>query len=787
MCAQISDFSPMPYALTNPKVDFRKVLSTYLYYWPLYIIFFAVSFVCLFFYSKRIVPVYTIKASIIIKDEVKEPGFKSQLEQLEVYNTPKLAEDELEILKSRKLMEQVVKDLNLQVSYFVKDNFKKLEFYNNSPVNFHMYSLLGDDSSGVIKIKIKNSKEFQIEEPSGQDKEFLFNENLTNLKLGTYAISPAVGYLDFSKKQITIVVNSYNNTVGGYQNALDVELPNKLVPVIELSIKDQIPERGKDILNHLIELYNQNNLDEKNRLTEKTLNFINSRIDSLSGDLMSSEIAVQNYRRSEGIADMPSQSKIYLENVQSNDSKLNDVNVQLNIINGISKYWGSSQNIQVISASLGSNYPQLNDLIERLSQLNLQREKMLANTPEGNPAFDPINRAIQSLKVEITNNIQSIKESLLLTKSKLHDNNSNFESSIKNVPQQERELVSKTRQQTIREDLYNYLLQKREEIGLNYAAILPDARIVDYAYTGPAKSAKILFCLIALFIGAAIPTGIVYSRITWNNRVIDLDQVERDLDIEILGGISKTYLTESLINFNDGCFDITEEFRDLRTNLNSKRPNLIKGSVIMVTSSIANEGKSFISSNLGSTFAVSGKKVIILEMDFRKPQISKMFRLSEQSSGLTDYLKGKSTIEDIIQVSEHDNNLHIISSGVFVNNPSELLQSAEMDRLFTYLREKYDDIIVDTPPINLVTDAKLIARFADITLYVVRQAYTYKTLLPFIKSLYKKNLLSNMYIVFNGVNRKQYGYDYSHNYYSRVKRGNSLMLRTNMMHFFSRF
>jgi len=787
MCAQLSDFSSTPYTVTNPKDDFRKVLSRYLYHWPLYIIFFAVSLVCLFFYSKITAPVYTIKASIIIKDEVKEPGFKSQLEQLEVYNTPNLAEDELEKLKSRTLMKQVVKDLHLQVSYFVKDNFKTLELYNNSPVNFHMYNMPGDDTTGILKIKIKNQKAFQIEEPSGQDKEFLFGQNLTSLKLGTYTISPSAGYGKFNKKQITIVVNSYNNTVDGYQDALVAELPNKLVPVIELSIKDQIPERGKDIINHLIELYNQNNLDEKNQLTEKALNFINSRIASFSGGLTSSEIAVQNYRKSEGIADMPSQSKIYLENEQSNDSKLNDVNVQLSIINGISKYLVSSQNIQMVSASLGSNYPALNDLIEKLSQLNLQREKMLANTPEGNPAYDPINRAIQSLKVEIANNIQSIKQSLLLTKSKLHDNSSNFESSIKNVPQQERELISKTREQSIREDLYTYLVQKREEIGLNYAAILPDARIVDYAYAGAAKSSKMMFGLILILIGVVLPTGIIYGRITWTNRVIDLDQVERELEIEILGEISKTYLTPSLVNFNDGCFGITEELRDLRTNLNSKRTHINKGSVIMVTSSIANEGKSFISSNLGCTFAVSGKKVIILEMDFRKPQISKVFGMSERSPGLTDYLKGKSKIEDIIQVSEHDNNLHVISSGMFVNNPSELLQSASMDNLFTFLLKNYDDIIVDTPPVNLVTDAKLIARFADITLYVVRQAYTYKTLLPFIKSLYKKNLFSNMHIVFNGVNRKQYGYDYSDNYYSRVKRGNSLMLKTNMMQFFSRF
>ncbi|WP_158995081.1 tyrosine-protein kinase family protein [Mucilaginibacter sp. L196] len=787
MCAQLSDFSSTPYAPLNPKDDFRKVVSRYLYHWPLYIAFFAISLVCLFFYSKFTAPVYTIKASIIIKDEVKEPGFKSQLEQLEVYNTPNLAEDELEKLKSRTLMTQVVKDLHLQVSYFVKDNFKTLELYNNSPVNFHMYNLPGDDTTGILRIKIKNRKVFQIEEPSGQAKEFLFGQNLTSLKLGTYTISPAAGYDNFSKKQITIVVNSYNNTVDGYQDALVAELPNKLVPVIELSIKDQIPERGKTILNHLIELYNQNNLDEKNQLTEKALNFINSRIASFSGTLTSSEIAVQNYRKSEGIADMSSQSKIYLENEQSNDSKLNDVNVQLSIINGISKYLVSSQNIQMVSASLGPNYPALNDLIEKLSQLDLQREKMLANTPEGNPAFDPINRAIQSLKVEIANNIQSIKQSLLLTKSKLHDNSSNFESSIKNVPQQERELISKTREQSIREDLYTYLVQKREEIGLNYAAILPDARIVDYAYAGAPKSSRMMFGIILILIGVVLPTGIIYGRITWTNRVIDLDQVERELEIEILGEISKTYLTPSLVNFNDGCFGITEELRDLRTNLNSKRTHINKGSVIMVTSSIANEGKSFISSNLGCTFAVSGKKVIVLEMDFRKPQISKVFGMSERSPGLTDYLKGKSSIEDIIQVSEHDNNLHVISSGMFVNNPSELLQSASMDILFTFLLKNYDDIIVDTPPVNLVTDAKLIARFADITLYVVRQAYTYKTLLPFIKSLYKKNLFSNMHIVFNGVDRKQYGYDYSDNYYSRVKRGNNLMLKTNMMQFFSRF
>ena len=789
MSAKISEFSiPNSHKEKGGSLDIWAVANRYLYHWPLFVTFLTVSLALAYVYLQLAVPVYQVRASVIINDEKKEPDSKSQLQEIDVYGTSKLAENELEVFQSRRLIEQVVNDLQLQVSYYQKHGFRSVDVYTNSPILFQTIKAAKKDTIAVLKIKLNDSKSFFLKGTDLRYKKYFFNDILSS-KMGSWKLSLRKG-IDFKAgTEFTVVINPVSLAAANYQSLITTEQPNKLVPVIELSLKDKNEQRSKDVINRLINLYNLNNVAEKNRLTENTLAFINNRISSLSGDLRSSENAVQNFRSDEGIADISSQSKIYLENAQSNDNKLNEINVQLSIIGAVEKLLNSPQNIQSASASLGSTYPNLNSLIEKLSLLQLQHDRMLTNTPESNPAFEPVNGQISSTKAEIKANIQSIKVSLQSVKEKLERYNSSYESSIKNVPVQERALVSKTREQTIRENLYNYLLQKREEVALNYAAILPDARIVDYAYSGPAKSVALFVYLGAVLFGLCLPAAIIYSRLNLNSRIMHADEIESQLQIDIFSEISKDIASDGIINFRDAGTAISEQFRDLRTNLVYQNINAENGVVTLVTSSIANEGKSFISSNLGSSLALSGKKTVILEMDFRKPQVIDSFKLLKQHKGLIDYLNGEAKVDEIVQKSGVYDNLDLIGCGAIPNNPSELFERKEMDLLFTYLRGVYQQIIVDSPPVNLVTDAKLISKYCDITLYIIRQAFTYKSLLKFINSLYLKGQLKNIQIVFNGIENGRYGYGnhYENDYYHVPNLDSKRALKIRMKKFLTRF
>ena len=721
------------------------------------------------FYFQKVNPMYTLNATVVIKDEKKEANEKNNLQELYISNSPKLVENEIEVLKSRGLIGQVVSDLQLWVNYQEKDGMETVNLYKKSPLIFKFLDSSGDISSRVLKIKIKDSNSFYLRNSDGKFHEFFFHETLKN-KLGTWKLIPTSNLEKFSGREIKISINNPDKVAEEYQTSISAEQANKLASTINLTLKDEVEQRGKDILNDLITFYNEASIAEKNRTTKRTFDFIDDRINTLASDLNASEENIEGYRSSRGITDISSQSQVYLENVQANDSKLNEVNVQLNVIGGIDKYLNSPQNLQYAPSTLGITDPLLNSSIEKLSQLQLQREKLLATTPETNPDFEPIDRQIKTTKHAIKENIENIRSSLLLTKNKLESFNSKYESSIRNVPVQERQLIDKTRQQSIKENLYVYLLQKREEVALNYSSILSDARIVDYAYASSKSTRKPIVYGVAFLLGIILPAGLIYARSALSNKVTTAKEIEEVTGLPILAELSYINISSSLIITGKNNIVISEDFRKLRTNLNLLRDNHEKGWVTLITSSISNEGKSFVSTNLGCFLALSGKKTIILEMDWRRPKISGIFNLSASHPGISDYLANESSIDQIIQKSSVNPNLDLIVSGPLPPNPSELLESNEIESLIQRLRLNYDHIIIDTPPVNLVTDAKILSRYSDTILYIIRQAFTYKSLLTFIKSLSKEGQFVNMKIVFNSIEKGRYGYgdNYGKGYYKAI-------------------
>ena len=749
----------------------RDLVNKYLYHWPLFVISIIACTAIAFIYIKNQFPVYSIMAKISIKDDQKSStDTKAALQELDILKSPKVVENEVAIIRSRPLIAKVVNDLKLWVNYKtpINDNlpvsYNKKDLFSASPVNFILLSSIDKVKAVQFTIVINDLHCFTLKRLNGSTQKLPFNVPLTS-KWGKWKLQPTALLLSNIGKTIVIDVQSPQKVTGNYQNALNLTL-DKNAPIVSLQIEDEVPQRGVDVLNHIIAAYQTQNIKDKNKETQSTLRFIDDRLASLTGELTNVEKDVENYKSSIGLTDISSKSQFYLDNVQNNESKLSEVNIQLNVISGIEGYVHS--NAATAPATLGIADPGLVSLVEQLSKLQLQRNRLLATTPEGNPLFDPINSQISSTKEAIKNKVNGIKASLLATQKELKSNNSNFQSSIKSMPGQERQYVSIKRQQGIKENLYVYLLQKREEVALSYASTLTDAQIVEQPYYDNPQYNRKYPLAIALLGGFLFPIGLISTRKTIRNRVTNKNEIELITGVPVICELSQSESKTPIVVLNRDAFAIGEQLRSLRTNLllqvNNHRGD---GKVTLFTSSIAGEGKSFVSSNIGLSLAASGKKTVILELDMRKPKITQIFDLDSAQLGLSDFLNGKCSKHEITMPSGIHSNLHIMRSGSIPDNPSELLESAAMRELINELRYEYDNILVDSPPLRLVTDALILAPMCDICLYMVRHNYTSKKDLTFIEEVYHDNKLPNMQVVFNCVQMDQrYGYSANHGYYN---------------------
>jgi capsular exopolysaccharide synthesis family protein len=745
----------------NNTLSLKDITAKYINRWPYFLVGLLLAFICAYIYIQIVPPVYEIKATLLVKDKKKSPEIRSALEELDVSNSPSIVENELGILKSRNLMAKVVSDLQLWTIYREKKGFTSRDLYKESPIKFNLVNPGGGSlKDQKIEVSIKDEKSFLLNTPEGKQIESNFNE-IYKSSFGTWKLIPLNNIDEYVGSTITILLYEPDDITKKYEKSFEAFLESKLGGFVNLAISDHVPQRGKDILNGVIQNYNELALAEKDKITQSTIDFIDNRLALMSKELNSAEVEVESFRSSRGLTDISSQSKIYLENVQSNDVKLNEVNVQLSIIEGIERYINSPQSSNVTPAMLGISDEGLNSLIEKLAQLHLQRDQLLATTPADNPVFAPLERQISSTIASIKSNINSIKSSLLSTKRELQSFNSKFESSIRGIPGQERQFLAIKREQTIKEDLYIYLLQKREEVSLSYASTLSDAQIIDNAYTGPIKHPKKLFIYaLALLLGLLVPAGFIYGKDSWKNLVINKNEIEEVTGIPVIAELINVPDQNTLILENKVPNAIGEQLKTLRTKLNYIHEDQQKGRVTLFTSSVVGEGKSFVSSNLSVHIAASGRKTIIINMDLRKPKITEAFNLSSNHLGISDYLNGNHTKEEIIQTSKLFPNLSIIGCGIIPTNPSELLEKEKLDVLISELKEIYHDIILDSPPVHLVTDALILARFTDVTFYMIRQGVTKRTELNFINDLNKQKTLPNIHIVFNGIQRKKYGYGY---------------------------
>ena len=559
----------------------------------------------------------------------------------------------------------------------------------------------------------------------------------------------------------------------GYCNSLSIAPTSKTTSVAVISLKNSSLQRGQDFINQLLEMYNRNTNNDKNEIAQKTAEFIDERIGIISKELGSTEADLESFKRDAGITDLTSEAQIALAGNAEYEKKSVENRTQISLVNDLRKYLRSNE-YEVLPSNVGLQDAALIGAIERYNEMLVERKRLLRTSTENNPAIVNLDTSIRAMKANVQATLEGTLQGLMITKSNLDREASRYSRRISNAPGQERAYVSIARQQEIKAGLYLMLLQKREENAIALAATANNAKIIDEAIADdiPVSPKRSMIYMIALILGVGIPVGIIYLIELTKFKIEGRADVEKLTSVPVVGDIpltdEKNDKNGSIAVFENKNNLMSETFRNIRTNLQFMLDNDQK--VILVTSTVSGEGKSFVSSNLAISLSLLGKKVVIVGLDIRKPGLNKIFQLSSKEKGITQYLSNQDiNLMSLVQSSDINKNLYILPGGTVPPNPTELLARDGLDKAIEILKKNFDYVILDTAPIGMVTDTLLIGRVADLSVYVCRADYTHKAEYALINELYHEQKLPNLCTVINGVDlkKRKYGYYYGYGKYGK--------------------
>lgn len=754
-----------------PQPNLRATLLRYLRFWPWFMLSLFITCAGAYVYLMYQPPVFRVHASLLIKDEKKSAlSAESLMKELYLFNKNVSIDDQIEILKSYTLMDRVVTSLGLDIQYFHPTKTYRKEVYAESPIRLIIEKANPNLVDTELNFTFVDGKTFLLNGLS-----YPFNQTIKT-PYGLLRAFP-LGNLTPNTPPLIVTVSAHSRAVNRYLSKLSVEPAAKESNVLELSMEETVPDKAEAVLNQLVNAYSKEAIFDKNKDASNMLNFIEERLSLIAGELSKVEQEVESYKSTEGITDLSTQAQTFLMTVKENDAQLNEVNIRLGGLADIERYIAKQAGEKSMApATIGLNDPTLNGLLAKISELELKREELSRIMASNSPMLQSIDSQIKTIKGSVAENIQTMRQQLVSNRRLLQANNLRMEGMIRTIPGKERTLLNITRQQVIKNGLYTYLLQKREETALSAASTVTDSRIVDVARTdeGPVAPVKSTIFLIFGFVGLLLPIGFIELKDAFNDRVMRRSDVEEITQVPILGEIVKgnKVITDNLVFKPRLRSVIGEQIRALRTNLHFLRNENQNSQVLLFTSCISGEGKSFISLNLGASMAMVDRTTVILEMDLRKPQLHKSLHIDNQL-GLSNYLSGEVTVDEILQPIMGYSNYFIITAGPILPNPAELLSSPQLGKLFRELRERFDCILVDSPPVGLVTDSQLIAPFADVTLFMVRHDHTPKNNLKMVDALYKEQRFHNLSIVLNAIGEGEahyYNYSYGEYYGSTDKK-----------------
>ena len=691
-------------------------------------------------------------------------------------------ENEIEVLKSRTLAREVVSSLGLFVTYMDEDKFPNKELYRTSPVLVSLTPQEADrlpqtmeidmllQPAGAMDVQVKvGKKEYRkhLEKlpavfPTDEGTVAFFANNDTLSSLRPESVT--------TERHITAYINRPFAVAKGYAGSLLITPTSKATSVVTVSLKNSNTQRGKDYIDKLLEMYNINANNDKNEVAQRTGEFIDERIDIISKELGSTERDLENFKRSAGITDLTSEAQIALTGNAEYEKKRVENQTQINLVMDLKKYLQGSE-YEVLPANVGLQDAGVAGAIDRYNEMVAERKRLLRTSTESNPAIVNLTTSIRAMRSNIQTTLDATLKGLEITKADLIREASRYSRRISDAPTQERQFVSIARQQEIKSGLYLMLLQKREENAIVLAAIANNAKIIDEAQADstPISPKRMTIYLAALVFGIGIPVGVIYLIGLTKFKIEGRADVEKLTSLPVVGDIPLADEKMGAIAvFENQNNLMSETFRNVRTNLQFMLEN--GKNVILVTSTVSGEGKSFISANLAISLSLLGKKVVIVGLDIRKPGLNKVFNLPKKEYGITQFLTNSTVnLMDLVHHSDINKNLYILPGGTVPPNPTELLARDGLEKAVEILRKNFDYVILDTAPVGMVTDTLLIGRVADLSVYVCRADYTRKTEFTLINELAENNKLPNLCIVINGLDlqKKKYGYYYGYGKYGK--------------------
>ncbi|WP_121666469.1 GumC family protein [Mesonia aquimarina] len=764
--------------------DLKQLIFKYLKYWPWFVGTVFLALVIAFLYLRYASKVYTTNTEIkILKENESGLDLTGLQGASPLFDMSKVnLENEIQILNSRRILGTVVNDLSLQTRYYKEGNIKDAELWKKEvpfKVLWHLPdSLVHKAEPKLFKISFGAGDTFQVTKTESEAQaQARFNERVS---VAGYAFELKFNE-DFSgNHQAALQEATYlfsftetNKVIDGLSKSIQISPVGEKSEILNLSLQGQTPAKSEAILNRLTYQFNQDGIHDKRLISERTGEFIDERLEFLFQELDTVESGIVDYKEENNLVDIQANATQLFTKEGEAEARRFELETQKAVAEDFKEVLTKGDEFTLLPANLGIENESVNNLTESYNETVLQRDQFLISSTQQNPLVVNLEEKLERIKVNILNSVDAYINSLEISLKNMQERENTSSGQLSTLPKKEKEIRTIIRQRDIKEKLYLFLLQKREEAALQYATTAPTVKMVDYAYTQPEPVApkKAIIMLAALILGLLLPFGVLYLKFLLDTKLINKDHVKRLVkNIPVVAEIPMIERQHASVLKASDRSVVAEAFRILRTNLSYfKSPDhkSDEGQVIYVTSSTKGEGKTFTSLNLANTLAATNKKVLLLGCDLRNPQLHTYINKGKNTPGVSSFLyDAKIQVDDMLLKEVMGVKcLDMILSGNIPPNPAELLLNGRFEELIAAVKAQYDYVIVDTAPTILVTDTLLISQLADMTVYVTRANYTDVKLMEHVKEMHEHQKLKNIALVVNGVEEKGgYGYNYGYGY-----------------------
>ena len=784
--------------------DFATIYTALILNWKWFVLSLIICMGAAHIYLRYATPIYQSAAKLLIKDdEGSGSSFKGSNSIMSATNLGIISnsngiDNEMEILKSRTLAQQTVYDLKLYVNYRHEGKLKDHVLYGDQEVNIDMDLEHLKKLNAPMNLKItREGRNYHVTgsyyvpidnnsfkpEAVNIDKTFSALPATIGTRVGVVRFTQNGNYMLRDGESLKATMIAPEIAAGKYVGNLNVTESSKTTTIVDLVLNDEIPQRAIDYLKQLAIVYNRQANEDKNEIAVRTEQFINQRLEKINAELGSTEGQLENYKKRNNMVELKTNATQAVANADQYAQKLSEANTQVALLDELTKYMNEPSNRhQPIPSNVGLSDASATSLINEYNKIALQRNQLLHSASENSPTVTPLTAQLDDLNSSIKRAMTQARAGLKIQRNSIAAQAGKYEGQINNTPEQERMLTQIGRQQEVKSGLYLMLLQKREENSISLAATADKGKLIDTpVFAGKVTPKNSIIMLIALILGLAIPAGILFLLEFFRYKIEGHNDVEKLTNLPIIADVaiaSERAKTKADIVVHENKNNLMEEiFRSLRTNLQFLLKQHDK--VIMFTSTTSGEGKTFIASNVAISFALLGKKVILVGLDVRKPRLAELFEIDDHHHGITNLLVKDevnwSDVKEQIVPSGINDKLDILMAGPVPPNPGELVTRESLDQTMEQLKEHYDYILIDTAPVGLVTDTLALGRISNATVYVCRADFTQKASFGLINSLSMEKKLPNMSIVLNGVDlsKKKYGYYYGYGKYGKYgKYGN---------------